>query len=347
LPITRRNLLNHTALAAAAASLPDIAAASDVAEPLFRVSLAQWSLHRSYFGGALSTGFRDRLLKDPDSVLQGDLDPLDFPVLARQHFGIEAVEYVNTFYFGRARDEAYFRKLKSRADGAGVRSLLIMCDALGQTGDGNDPARREAVENHRPWLEAAALLGCHAIRVNAGGQGTREEVSRRVAESLNALGDLAAPLGLSVLVENHGGYSSDGAWLAATIVRADHPRVGTLPDFGNFRISPRGRTPIERYDRYRGVRELMPYARAVSAKSYDFDASGSETTIDYDRMLRIVADAGYRGYVGVEYEGRRLPEFEGIRATRDLILKTDSAIRLAHETAAAPEAAQSTGGPSS
>ena len=319
MPISRRKLMSQLGLAAGALSLGQGGQSAWAAEPLFPISLAQWSLHRTYFGGALSADFFKAFSQDPDSVLNGEADPLDFPVLARNEFDISAVEYVNTFYFSRARDEAYFAELKKRADGEGVRSLLIMCDALGNTGDESDEARRQSVENHKPWLQAAAGLGCHAIRVNAAGQGSREEVSIRVAESLHALGDLARPLNLSVLVENHGGYSSDGAWLAETIERADHDSVGTLPDFGNFRVSPRGQEPVETYDRYLGTEQLMQEARAVSAKSYDFDEAGYETTIDYPRMLRIVRDAGYRGYVGVEYEGRRLSETEGIRATRDLI----------------------------
>jgi sugar phosphate isomerase/epimerase len=318
--MSRRKLLESVSIAAAASvSLGSHAWAAASSEPLFPVSLAQWSLHRTYFGGTLGAGFFQDFQHDPDSVLKGDADPLDFPVLARSAFDIDAVEYVNTFYFSRAGDDAYFKELKTRAEGEGVRSLLIMCDALGNTGDQLESARQQAVENHKPWLQAAARLGCHAIRVNAAGQGGREEVSRRVAQSLHALGELAKPLGLSVLVENHGGYSSDGSWLAATIERTDHPSVGTLPDFGNFRISPRGEEPVITYDRYRGVEELMSRARAVSAKSYDFNTAGMETTIDYRRMLGIVAAAGYRGHVGVEYEGRRLSEFDGIRATRDLI----------------------------
>jgi sugar phosphate isomerase/epimerase len=340
-PISRRTFLSHWALATGTAVLSGRALGGRAADtgpagglnpaPYFPVSLAQWSLHRSYFGSGLNADFVNRLHSDPDSLLRGELDPLDFPVLARQTFGIDAVEYVNTFYFSRARDEGYLRALKSRADGEGVSSRLIMCDALGNTGDEDAQSRHRAVQNHLPWLQAAALLGCHSIRVNAAGQGSREEVSRRVAESLNALGELAMPLGLSVLVENHGGYSSDGAWLAATIVRTDHPAVGTLPDFGNFRLSPRGATPVETYDRYIGTEELMPYARAVSAKSYDFDGAGNETTIDYGRMLRIAAAAGYSGHIGVEYEGRRLSEFDGIRATQRLIQKIGSEISAERE----------------
>lgn len=300
----------------AGSSEPANRAAADIS-----ISLAQWSLHRTFFGTSFGPAFRQAFQEDPGSVLRGERHPLEFPAMARDLFGIDAVEYVNTFFFAHAGDAAYLGELKARADDAGVRSLLIMCDALGSTGDADATRRSRAVDNHRPWMDAATYLGCHAIRVNAGGQGSREEVSRRVAESLNRLGDLGAARGIDVLVENHGGFSSDGGWLAATLARADHPRVGTLPDFGNFRISGNGPDAVV-YDRYQGVRELMPLARAVSAKSYDFDAAGRETTIDYARMLGIVLDAGYRGHIGIEYEGTRLSEADGIRATRDLLRRT-------------------------
>ena len=319
MPQTRRDILNLAALTPlAVVGLPLMADAD--AGPSFSISLAQWSLHQTYFGKSWGPQFRELFRQDPDGILQGEQNPLDFPVLARQAFGIDAVEYVNTFFFSRASDSAYLADLKGRADGEGVRSLLIMCDALGITGDADEALRRQAVDNHLPWLEAAACLGCKAIRVNAAGQGSPDEVARRVADSLHALASLAEPLGLDVLVENHGGISSDGGWLARTIVLADHPRVGTLPDFGNFRISGNGIDAVH-YDRYLGVQELMPHARAVSAKSYDFDAAGNETTIDYPRMLGIVLGAGYRGHIGIEYEGTRLSEFDGIKATRDLLLR--------------------------
>jgi L-ribulose-5-phosphate 3-epimerase len=265
-------------------------------DPLFSVSLAQWSLHRALF--------------------RGDLDPLDFPAHARERYGLDAVEYVNQFYQPLAGSGAWARELGRRADDAGVRSLLIMCDGEGALGDPDPSARGAAVENHRRWLDAASVLGCHSIRVNAQSRGTAEEQARLAADGLRRLCELADPMGLSVLVENHGGLSSDAGWLAGVIRRVDHPRAGTLPDFGNFQISA---DPPVTYDRYRGVAELMPFAGAVSAKSHDFDATGRETAIDYHRMMRIVLDAGYRGYVGIEYEGQRLPEPEGIEATRRLL----------------------------
>ncbi|BBM70065.1 sugar phosphate isomerase/epimerase family protein [Rhodothermus marinus] len=262
--------------------------------PWFRISLAEWSLHRAIFGGKL--------------------DALDFPVVARREFGIEAVEYVNQFFFDRARDRAYLGELKRRAEGEGVRSLLIMCDREGRLGDPDPARRRQAVENHYKWVEAARFLGCHSIRVNAASEGSYEEQQKLAADGLRQLVEFAAEHELDVLVENHGGLSSNGAWLAGVIRMVDHPRCGTLPDFGNWRVDAE-----TWYDPYQGLAELMPFAKGVSAKSYDFDAEGNETRLDYVRLLRIVRDAGYRGYIGIEYEGDRLDEMEGVRATKALL----------------------------
>lgn len=260
------------------------------------VSLAQWSLHR-----ALSAG---------------DLEALDFPRFTRERFGITAVEYVNQFFKDRAVDFAWLEQLRKRAEASGVTSLLIMIDGEGALAAPDDESRRRAVESHFKWIAAAALLGCHSIRVNLEGSGTRDEWRMRAADSLRRLGDQAGAYGLHVLVENHGGPSSDGAWLASVMAAADHPRVGTLPDFGNFRIDG-----THEYDRYRGVTELMPWARAVSAKSHDFDEHGDEVHTDYRRMLAIVHDAGYRGHLGIEYEGSRLDEEQGIQATATLLAR--------------------------
>ncbi|MEM6704423.1 MAG: sugar phosphate isomerase/epimerase family protein [Acidobacteriota bacterium] len=289
-----------------------------VARPRFEISLAQWSLHRTFFGKALDNGYTELftgLLQDPPSALQGERKPLEFAQMARE-LDVSAIEYVNTFFFDRAQDDEYIAELVRRADGEGVRSLLIMCDAEGDLGDADGERRAAAVENHRKWLECAAALGCHSIRVNAASSGSYEEQQKLAAEGLRGVCEIADPLGLDVLVENHGGLSSNGQWLAGTLELVDHPRSGSLPDFGNFTISE-----TETYDRYQGVAELMPTARAVSAKSYAFDADGSETTIDYERMLQIVLDAGYDDYVGIEYEGTELEELEGIQATRRLLEK--------------------------
>jgi L-ribulose-5-phosphate 3-epimerase len=259
-------------------------------DPLFSISLAQWSLHRTLFAG--------------------ELEPLDFPAAARDRYGLGAVEYVNQFFRDRARDAAWLARLRRSAEAAGVRSLLIMVDGEGALGDPAAGERAAAVENHRKWLDAASSLGCHSIRVNASSRGSREEQARLAADGLRRLCEHAEAHDLHVIVENHGGLSSDGAWLADVMERTGHPLAGTLPDFGNFRVSG---DPEIWYDRYQGVRELMPYAEAVSAKSHEFDEAGGETRTDYRRMMRIVLDAGYRGHVGIEYEGQRLPEPEALR----------------------------------
>lgn len=299
----RRTFLRRAAgLAAGATILPLGCAkqpgaaetAAPVADPIFRISLAQWSLHRAIRGGAL--------------------DPLDFPVVARRDYGLDAVEYVNQLFTDRRTDPEYLGELKARCDGEGVRSLLIMCDGLGELGDADEAARLKAVENHRPWIDAAVFLGCHSIRVNAQSSGSREEQTARAADGLRRLAEIGEASGINVIVENHGGLSSDGSWLAGVMRAVDHPRIGTLPDFGNFNLGD-GTS----YDRYLGISELMPFAKGVSAKSHDFDAEGNEIHTDYDRMLRIVLDSGYRGYIDVEYEGNTLSEPDGIRATIALL----------------------------
>lgn len=292
-----------------------------VKEPLFRVSLAQWSLHKTLFGGDPGEtigweNFADALRNDFSRVLGGSVDPLDFPVMARRDFGIDAVEYVNTFYFPRAEDSAYLADLKGRADGEGIRNVLIMVDAEGQLGAPDAAERRATVERHFKWVEAAKFLGCHCIRVNAASDPALppEEQQKLAADGLRQLCEFGETREISIVVENHGGWSSHGKWLADLMRMVDHPRAGTLPDFANFNLGD-GQT----YDRYQGVAELMPFAKAVSAKSHDFDEAGNETGTDYRRMMKIVLDAGYRGYVGIEYEGTRLSEPEGIRATKALL----------------------------
>lgn len=289
----RRDVLR---LGALATTLPLAARAPrfDDNRHAFEISLAQWSLHRALWNQ--------------------ELDPLDFAKEAHVTYGIRAVEYVNSFFKDRAGDFTYLGEMKKRAEGAGVRSLLIMVDGEGSLAAADGAERRKACENHFKWIAAARYLGCHAIRVNAAGSGDPDEQRKRAADSLVRLAEVAEPYELNVIVENHGGLSSNGAWLASVMETADHPRVGTLPDFGNFRIEG-----DEWYDRYQGVRELMPYAKAVSAKSHDFDDDGNEVHTDYRRMLKIVLDAGYGGFVGVEYEGNELSEREGILATRRLL----------------------------
>ncbi len=285
---------------------------------MYSLSLAQWSLHRTLLGvgsGDIDWAALEHDLRtDPTHAIRGRMDPLDFARVARRDYGFNAIEYVNTFYFGRANDRRYLRELRSRAEGEGVHSLLIMCDWEGRPGDPNREQAKKAVENHFKWVDAAECLGCKAIRVNVEGRGHEDQLLTFAVEDLRRLAEFSDPFGIDILVENHGDLSSNGAWLAEVVRQTNHPRVGTLPDFGNFRINDN-----ESYDNYKGMEELMPYAKAVSAKSYDFDGRGNETTLDYSRLLEIVAEAGYTGFIGVEYEGVRLSEPEGIRATKALL----------------------------
>jgi len=260
----------------------------------FEISLAQWSWHRRLRGQQ-----------------QPKMDNLDFAGEARQ-FGIEAVEYVNQFFKDKARDTNYLDEMKKRAKDNGVKSVLIMCDGEGALGDPDPQRRTQAVENHYKWLEAAKYLGCHSIRVNASSSGSYDEQLKLATDGLRRLSEKAVEYKLNVIVENHGGLSSNSQWLTSVIKKVNLPNCGILPDFGNF--------PPEA-DNYNSVEMMMPFAKAVSAKSYDFNDTGDETKIDYYRMMKIVLDAGYHGYVGIEYEGNRLSENDGILATKRLLEK--------------------------
>jgi len=292
-PVSRREFLSNAAALWGSALLADSLLGSTLLaarpEP-FRISLAEWSFHQA---------------------LQAKrLDNLDFAQTARG-LGLEAIEYVNVFFKDKAKDAAYLAELNRRAKDNGVFQHLIMCDAEGRLGDPDAAKRTEAVENHYKWVDAAKTLGCLTIRVNAASEGSFEEQQKLAADGLRRLSEYGAKLEINVIVENHGGLSSHGDWLAGVMKLVDHPRCGTLPDFGNF----------YEYDRYQGVTEMMPFAKAVSAKSHDFDERGEETQIDYRRMLKIVTDAGFHSWIGIEYEGSRLPEQEGVLKTKALLEK--------------------------
>jgi len=262
---------------------------------LFEISLAQWSLHKAFFAKKL--------------------DPANYPKITKS-YGITGVEFVNQFYKDKKNDNSYFETLKKQCDDEGVKALLIMCDGEGYLGDANKEKRATAVKNHHRWVDHAKALGCHSIRVNAYSTGTFEEQMERAAEGLNSLAEYGATNNINIIVENHGGLSSNGEWLAGVMKKANNPRVGTLPDFGNFNLGNG-----KQYDRYKGVEEMMPFAKGVSAKSHDFDEKGNEIHTDYLRMMKLVLKAGYRGFVGIEYEGSKLDEPEGIVATKKLLEK--------------------------
>ena len=301
---SRRDFLHTSALAVVAAQAAPLWGARP-ADPPFKISLAEWSLHRTIF--------------------DGKLDHLDFARTAKEEFGINAVEYVNQFFKDKATDTSYLNDMKNRCSDLGVKSLLIMVDGEGHLGDPDEAKRLQAVENHKKWVEAAVTLGCHSIRVNAASSGSYDEQLALAVDGLTRLTLFAEEHQLNVIVENHGGLSSNGAWLSTVMKRVDHPHCGTLPDFGNFALGD-GKF----YDHYQGIEEMMPYAQAVSAKSLEFDDDQPLATIDrhdpehprvfdYARLMKIVTDAGYHGYVGIEYEGRELDEYEGIRRTKALL----------------------------
>ena len=307
---SRRRFL-QIASAAFAASATGVRAAD--AEPLFKISLAEWSLNKGMFkreGAA-------------------PVEHLDFCKIARS-VGIDGVEYVNQMFADKAQDKAYLDEMKKRQDGEGVKGLLIMVDREGNLGETEDAKRAKTVENHLKWLDAAAHLGCHSIRVNAASDPklSYEEQMQHAAAGLHALCEEADKRGLFVVVENHGGLSSNGLWLTGVMKLADHPRVGILPDVGNFYTD---RNKGELYNPYKGVREFMPWVKkAVSAKAYDWDTGagkfytedrreGREISLDYERLIGIVVKAGYRGYIGIEYEGTKHTEIEGIKRTKQAL----------------------------
>ena len=246
-------------------------------EQRFKISLAEWSFHRA--------------------LGKGEMTNLDFPKIAKTKYNLDAVEYVSTFFKGKAEDTVYLAKLKDECNTYGVKSLLIMVDG--------------EVENHYKWVKAAKFLGCHSIRVNAAGRGTMGQVQLAAIDGLTKLSDYAAKYNINVIVENHGGNSSIGKWLSEIMKAVNRPNCGTLPDLGNF----------YEYDRYQGVTDMMPFAKGVSGKTHEFDQEGNETVIDYVKMMKIIADSGFKGYIDVEYEGNKLSEDEGVKASIALVQK--------------------------
>lgn len=272
------------------------------AKPWFDISLAAYSLHKSFEAEEITN--------------------MDFPRIASEKFDIKAVEFLNIYFMDKAKDKAYLEALNQQSKELGVSHQLIMVDREGNLGTPVERDRKIAVQNHYKWVEAAAALGCHSIRVNARGEGTPEQVKQAAIDGLGQLGKFAADFNINVIVENHGGVSSNGKWLASVLSGVGMDNVGSLPDFGNFCIKgyPQGAGDCEiPYDRYQGTREMMPFAKGVSAKSYNFDENGNETTIDYGKILKIVKESGYNGFIGIEYEGHNLSEEEGILATKALL----------------------------
>ncbi|MEO0506385.1 MAG: sugar phosphate isomerase/epimerase family protein [Bacteroidota bacterium] len=283
------------------------------AEVAIQLSLAQWSIHRM--------------------IKEEGLDPYAFAEKAKQ-WGFSGLEYVSQLYekelsekgFSQEAMDEFVQKSLETSKAHGMENLIIMVDHEGDLSAADEAERNEAVEKHQKWVDAAKKLGCHSIRVNLMGSKVAEEWMPASIDGLKKLCAYAAPKNIDVIVENHGGFSSDAGMLVEVMKSVDMDNCGTLPDFGNFCVEREDGSYFEskcikEYDRYQGITELMPYAKAVSAKSHDFDSEGNEMHTDYTKMMGIVLSAGYKGYLGVEYEGKELSEEDGILATKNLLLK--------------------------
>jgi sugar phosphate isomerase/epimerase len=297
--VSRRDFLKQAGATALAATAFTDLFAEPAKKLWFDISLAEWSLHKELFAKKMTN--------------------MQFPELAKKEFGITIVEYVNQFFKDKAEDKTYLGELLQRTKDNGIKNNLIMIDGEGGLGELDAAVRNKAVENHYKWVEAAKFLGCKTIRVNAFGKGTNEEIAKAAVEGLGKLGEFASKTGINVIVENHGGSSSNGQWLSGVMKQVNLKNVGTLPDFGNFCITRKDGGCAESYDRYKGTQELMPFAKGVSAKTYDFDEKGNCIETDYTKILKIVKDSGFKGIAGIEYEGSKLSEFEGIKATKALL----------------------------
>lgn len=310
--MNRRDFLKKSALTSAALGFGLYGCTNNMSsrEELYKISLAQWSVNPLLFSG--------------------EMDNLDFPVLTKKH-GIDAVEYVNQFFMDKAEDMDYLRELKNICASEGVTSVLIMCDREGQLGASDVAERIQTVDNHKKWVEAARFLGCHSIRVNAytdipwsEDREASNESKNLVSDGLRRLCEFADDFDIDVIIENHGGFSSDPVWLKDVIELTDHPRAGTLPDFGNFRIYNDDERTVS-FDSYEGTDMLMPYAKGVSLKPVVWDHEGNRFDLDYERMMNIVLSHGYHGYIGIEH-GERGREWESIVEIRDTLIEVRNSL---------------------
>lgn len=305
----RRTFVKNSLLGATALSSIPLLSSFMPAKAL-KISLAQWSLHRSFN--------------------EGKLDPVDFASISVERYNIDAVEFVNGFYSKSASDENFWKLMNERSKQAGVKNLVIMVDDEGDLGTADPKERNQAVENHYKWVHAAKIMGCHSVRVNAFGDPDKQIYRAAIMDGMSRLAEYAAKMKINIIIENHGLFSSDASLIAGIIKEVNMPNFGAFPDFGNWCLSAKwGTTQGECdkvYDRYQGVAELLPYAKAVSAKSYNFNEKGEDTKIDYYKMLKIVKDSDYEGYIGIEYEGMEKEEHEGILITKALMEKAWSSI---------------------
>lgn len=305
---TRRTFIKKTTLAAVAATMPSVYSCNIKSKDTIpKISLAQWSLNKAFFDGSL--------------------DVKNFASISKNNFGISAIEYVNQFYTANATNEKFWSDMTKRATNEGVRSLIMMVDEKEKLGSLDNNKRKTAVEDHYKWVNAAKILGCHSIRVNAFGNGSREELKTSLVDGLGRLTEYAAKENINVILENHGLHTSDATYMTGIIKQVNNPFLGTLPDFGNWCTSAEwGGTKEHQnctniYNPAKGLVEFLPYAKGVSAKSYEFNNEGFDTVIDYSKLLKLIKESDFNGYIGIEYEGEGLSPSDGIKATKTLIEK--------------------------
>lgn len=324
--MNRRTFLQSLSSSLAASTLIPKAALSSESSML-KIALSQWSFHRSIFGDSRKnyTWFINTLHSSPDAVLKGEMDPRDIVIRARE-LGVSHVDLANVLWFGHASDQPWLAQFVRMARQEGIGFTCLMCDELGYLGSSKRKDRLTAIERHKPWIEAAATLGCKQLRVNAYGDGTYLSQLEQNAESLVTLAEYMLPYNIELLVENHGHPSSNAAWLAMLMDKVNLPNVGVYTDLDNFFMGGWNHNPQRRYDRHQGLLDLAPYTRGVSAKTHAFDEQGNETTIDYPHSLKVFKDAGFEGFYCAEYEGHGLSERQGSIASIRLLRKTLSAL---------------------
>jgi len=310
---SRRIFIKKTALASAAISMSTFYACANKTQiNMPKISLAQWSLNLAFFGKTL--------------------DPINFASIAKNDFGISAIEYVNQFYASHATNEKFWNEMATRAADAGVQNLIMMVDEEEKLGDTSIVKRKKAVEDHYKWVHAAKLLGCHSIRVNAFGEGSPEELETSLIDGLGRLTAYAAKEKINVIIENHGLHTSNAHFIISIIEAVNNSFLGTLPDFGNWCLNEEwGSTQKTKnctnvFPPEQGIAAFLPYAKGVSAKSYAFNEQGFDTTIDYRKLLKLVKDSDFDGHIGIEFEGENMSEPEGIKATKALIEKVWSSL---------------------
>jgi L-ribulose-5-phosphate 3-epimerase len=280
---TRRDFLAGAALAAAAAAAGARAADRPTRDD---ISLAAWSLNRSFF------------------VAQ-KWKLLDLPRIVRTEFDINGIELVNQFFENPMM--RYLRELKANAAKFGVTFVLIMVDGEGDMIAPDKNERMQAAIAHRKWVDIAHYLGCHAIRCNLGGSTrdtswkTDKDMVSRATESCGNLLEYAKGADLNVVLENHGGASSDADIMVSLMKAINHPNIGTLPDFGN--VNPGD-------DHADVLRKIAPYAKGISVKASWRPDGTHNPAWDLEKMIRICQEAGYHGFWGIESSfgaGRRKP----------------------------------------